>query len=134
MSNVSCDSGVYRRTLGKTVNADQLVHMLELAIQTDRLGKTDDQTDPEEEKRVAIAKLGRKLDAARETYLDGDMPRDEYLRRKEQHEREIAHWESRTSETEQTAFEFALCAEALDKLARLWKSATNEDRHGTHIV
>jgi len=48
----------------------------------------------------------------------------------EQNEREMAHWQARTTETEKLGLELAMCAEALDKLARLWDISNDEDRQG----
>ncbi len=105
--------------------------MLELDIQSQqRELRRDGAPDPEAEKQEAIAKCRRRIEAARYLYEDGELTREEYLHRKEQNEREIAHWESRTSETEQAALELALCLETVDKLARLWAGASDEDRQG----
>jgi hypothetical protein len=95
--------------------------MVELAIQSqqgDLLRRSD--ADPEEEKQQAIARCRRRIEAARNLYEDGDMTREEYLRRKEDNEREIANWQARTTETEKAALE----------LAHLWAAASNEDRQG----
>ncbi len=43
---------------------------------------------------------------------------------------EIAHWESRTFDTEKLGLEFALCIEAVDKIHRLWTISSDEDRQG----
>ncbi len=51
-------------------------------------------------------------------------------RRKEQNEREIAHWEARTSETEKIALELALCVEAIDKINQLWELGDDENKQG----
>ena len=45
-------------------------------------------------------------------------------------EREIVHWETRTTETERLALEFAMCVDVLDKLVRLWEINSSEDRRG----
>jgi Mor transcription activator family protein len=52
------------------------------------------------------------------------------LRRVETNQREIAYWESRTTETEKAALELALCMEAVDRLARLWDEGDSEDKQG----
>lgn len=39
----------------------------------------------------------RPLATYRHLYEDGDLTREEYVKRKESNEREIAHWESRTT-------------------------------------
>jgi hypothetical protein len=55
---------------------------------------------------------------------------DEFVRRRTSLEREIAHWESWTTESEQMALELALCVEAVDKLAFIWDHSDDEDRQG----
>ncbi len=55
---------------------------------------------------------------------------DEFVRRREKLEREIAHWESWTTENEQMALELALCIEVVEKLAYIWDNSDDEDRQG----
>jgi hypothetical protein len=55
--------------------------------------------------------------------MDGEIEREEYLRIREVNEREMAHWEARTSETEKLAYELAMCIEAVDKLQNCGRSA-----------
>lgn len=105
--------------------------MVELAIQVDRAqGVNNQEADLEKQKQEAIALCKRRIDAAINLYKDGEIARDEYLRIRETNEREIAHWEARTTETEQLAVELALCMEAVDKLAQLWDTASDEDKQG----
>ena len=61
-------------------------------------------------------------------YEDGDITREEYVWRKEQNEREIAHWEARTTETERIALELTLCFEALDRIANEWANSDDGER------
>ena len=51
-------------------------------------------TEMLEKKATAIAKGRRKLDALRNIYEDGDLEREEYLRRKQNIEHELAYWEN----------------------------------------
>jgi hypothetical protein len=115
-----------------TLSADALPLLIELSIQSERAGQpiNPNGIDPEEEKQQAIAKCKRRIDAAHHLYEDGDLSREEYLKRKEQNEREIAHWEARTTETEKAALELAMCMEVVDKLARVWAMSSDEDRQG----
>jgi hypothetical protein len=53
-----------------------------------------------ERKAAALAKCERKLTAARHIFEDGDIDRDEYLRRKGNLEREVAYWQNYTTETD----------------------------------
>lgn len=105
--------------------------MLELAIQVDKRAKSKDESvDLEQEKQQSIALCRRRIDAAVNLYKDGDIDRKEYLHIRETNEREIAHWEARTTETEEIALELAMCIEAVQRLSRLWKIASPEDRQG----
>jgi hypothetical protein len=61
---------------------------------------------------------------------DGMIDRDEYERRVQHNTREIAHWESRTTETQKVALELAMCIEAVDRLDRLWEVSVDEDKQG----
>jgi len=96
-----------------TVSPEGLSLMTELAIQADKarnFPKGD--VDPEKEKEQAIALCKRRVEAARHLYMDGELGREEYVRVRNQNQREIAHWQARTSETEQLALELAMCVEA----------------------
>lgn len=105
--------------------------MTELAIQADKARKKDGlDVDPEQEKQEAIALCKRRIEAAITLFGDGMIDKDEYRRRVEANQREIAHWESRTTETERLALEFGLCIEAVDRIARLWDISDDEDRQG----
>jgi hypothetical protein len=82
----------------------------------------------EQQKYEAIALCQRRPDAAVHLYGDGRIDREEYLRRVEENEREIAHWQSITTQIEQAELELAACMEALDTLVRLWDRSNNQDR------
>src|SRR5437879_11267574 len=103
--------------------------MTELAIQMEQ-GKfnVDDEVELEQQKAEAIAKCQRRIEAARLLFEDGDLTREEYLKRKESNEREMAHWQSRTTETKKAAIELAMCMETIDNLVRYWDGASNEDK------
>lgn len=114
-----------------TIKPESLDLMTELAIQAEHGGGiTEDDVEFERQKQEAIALCHRRIDAARNLYLDGEMEREDYLLRKEQNEREIAHWEARTTETQQIASELAFCIEAVAMLERLWDVADDEDKRG----
>lgn len=120
----------FRRLIGLlTVDSSKLEEMTELALQSEYGGlggKQDD--DLERQKAAAIAKCKRRIAAAQAMYLDGDLAREEYLKRKDDNERQIAHWQSRTTETEQAAMELRMCMEALERITRLWDSGEDEDK------
>jgi DNA invertase Pin-like site-specific DNA recombinase len=133
-----------RSVLREHIEADfiRLVHLLsidesvlplltELAVQSQRgdfVTPTD--TDHEEEKRVSIAKCRKRIENARALCLAGDMNSEEYLRIREQNEREIAHWEARTSDIQQKALELTLCMETIEQLKRGWDIAPDIDKQG----
>ena len=75
--------------------------------------------DLENERNAAIANCRRRIEAARNLYEDGDLSREEYLKRKSANEREIAHWEAQTTETEMIALKLTLCLEAIDRISHL---------------
>jgi DNA invertase Pin-like site-specific DNA recombinase len=112
-----------------TVKPEAISIMTELAIQADR-GRLREDVDIEAQKEEAIALCNRRIDAAVHLYKDGEIDRVEYLNIRESNEREIAHWQVRTTETQRMAVELAMCIEAVDKLSRLWDISDPEDRRG----
>jgi hypothetical protein len=144
--NRSVPADIFEADFGRlikllTVRPDALELMTELAIQADKAGRrTDSAVDPEQEKREAITLCKRRIDAAVILFGDGRIDQAEYRRRIEQNEREMAHWEARTTETEKAALELTVCMDAIDKVARLWDISEDEDRQGmartlfSHIV
>ena len=114
-----------------TIRPEALDLMTELAIQMDKAnGRYENEQDLEQEKQEAIALARRRMDAAVVLFGDGMISAEEYRRRIEHNERQIAHWEARTTETEKLALQFAMCAEALDKLVHLWEVGDDEERQG----
>lgn len=111
------------------IKPDKLDLLTQLALSMRELDTQDEQA-LEAQRTAAIAKCQRKIDAARHLYEDGDLSRDEYLRRKDANEREIAHWKSYTTESEQLAVQLSLCIEAVEKLSRVWELGNDEDRQG----
>lgn len=110
-----------------TINPDALPQMIDLAVQS-LDGTSVEDEDFDAQKAAAIARARRRIENARFLFLEGDISQDEYLRRKEHNERQIAHWEARTTETEKAAIELAMCMEALDTLVDIWDTANDEDR------
>ena len=113
-----------------TVDAGEIDVLTELGIQSLQAQAVAEGQDLEAQKRAAIAKCRRRIDAARHLYSDGDISREEYLKRKETNEREITHWEARSTETEKVALELTLCLEAIEKINQLWDLSDDEDRQG----
>lgn len=122
----------FRRLLNLlTIREEALPLMTELAIQADKdRGVNAGKEDFEKQKQEALAVCYRRMDAAVNLYRDGEIDREEYLRLKAANEREIAHWEARTDETEKLALELAMCVEAVNKLINLWDGSNDEDRQG----
>ena len=114
-----------------TIRPDAVSYMAELSIQSETLAHPQDgDVDPEAEKQAAIALCKRRIDAAIQLFSDGRIDRDEYLRRIEQNEQEIAVWEARTTETERAALELAMCLDTIEKLATMWDMGEAEDKQG----
>lgn len=113
------------------IKPEALDLMTELAIQVDRAaGRRGDEVDLEQQKIEAIALCRRRIEATVVLFGDGHINSAEYRRRIEINEREIAHWEARTSDTEQLAIELGMCIEAVNRISRLWKMSNPEDRQG----
>lgn len=111
-----------------TVDARALTVMTDMSLQSLKGEGVADGADFQTQRRAAIARCYRRIDAARHLYEDRELTREEYLRRKDFNEREIAHWESRT--TEKIALELTLCLEAIGQLNRLWEISDDEDKQG----
>jgi len=113
------------------VTPEALEYMTELAIQADLRHKPDQgDKDPEQEKQEAIALCNRRIDAAVVLYKEGRMEYEEYRDSVERNEREIAHWQMRTTETEKIALELGMCMDVINNMARLWETVSPEDRQG----
>lgn len=83
-----------------------------------------------EHKAAAIAKCERRITAARHIFENGDIGREEYLRRKANIERDLAYWQNYTTETEKLNSQLAMCVDAVTKISVLWANSTDEDRRG----
>ena len=75
-----------------------------------------------------LAKCQRRLEAIRYLFEDGDLSRDEYIRRNEQLAREMAHWEAQRVERDAPADELGNYAESFQRMAHLWAVTTPEDK------
>ena len=114
-----------------TVREDALEYLTELAmLSRSEIGADGTEEDLEQRKREEIALCQRRIDAAVHLYGDGRISREEYLRRVEDNERQIAHWEARTTETERKALELSMCLDAVNRIASVWDTADDEDRQG----
>lgn len=113
-----------------SVKPEALNLMTELAIQADKVAGRYDDVDLDAQKQEAIALCRKRIDAAVVLFGDGRIGAEEYRRRVDANEREIAHWEARTTETEKLALGLGMCIEAVDRVSRLWDRADDEDRQG----
>lgn len=113
------------------VESDEAIPLLtEIAIQSEQgeLGKDTSAEDLEAQKKTAIAKLRRKLDANRHLYSDGERTKEEFERIRRHTEHEIAHWENRTTETQKKAIELIKCIQAFNRLKTTWNGSINEEK------
>lgn len=111
-----------------TIQEDKLPLIVEMAIQAEAGGISPLENDFEQQKQAAIARLRRKVEAARFLYEDGDLTREEYVNRKTALERDIRTWETRTTDTQKVAVELRMCMEMLHMMASLWDESSDEDR------
>lgn len=134
-TNKSVKRSIYEQDLGRLlqllmVDTEQIEVMTRLGVQALTSQEKAQSEDIEAQKRASIAKCRRRIDAARNLYEDGDLSREEYLKRKETNEREITHWEAQTVETEKIALELTLCLEAINRINNLWEISDDEDKQG----
>ena len=104
----------------------KLLNQLALKLNT----TTEEQKDLEQQKAEAIALCNRRIQAAIDLYGDGRLSREEYLRRVDLNEREIASWQARTTESEKLSMELGMCLQAVETINRLWDVAEDEDKQG----
>lgn len=110
------------------IKPEELEKMMFLASQ---VSPTAAEAEDLETKRTeAIALCQRRMQAAIDLYGDGRINRQEYLRRVERNEREIASWQARTSDSEKLAMELTMCIHAIDTITRLWEVSSDEDKQG----
>jgi hypothetical protein len=103
--------------------------MTELAIQS-RFGGLGNQNENEleEQKKVAIAKHHRALKNNLILFQNGEIEVEEYYRNKDHHERQIAHWEARTTDRQKIVFELTTAIEMVKRLQQFWEISEGEDR------
>ncbi|MEM6283009.1 MAG: recombinase family protein [Chloroflexota bacterium] len=122
--------GEFRRLVDQlTLSPEAYEQLVELAIQSEHHdAETDEQVSLDEQRNAAIAKCRRRMEAARQVYMDGDISRDEYLSIKERNEREIIHWQNRSSDTQRMAIELQMCMNVFNQMIEVWDSSSDEDR------
>jgi DNA invertase Pin-like site-specific DNA recombinase len=102
--------------------------MKDVAMQVDRARGNLNEVDIEKEKQEAITLCRRRIDAAVVLFGDGHISREEYMRRVQENQREIAHWQARTADIQKVAIEFAMCVEMVDRIVRLWDESDAEQK------
>lgn len=114
-----------------TLREDALEYLAEMAVmvQPDLAGE-DEQAELERRKQEEIALCQRRIDAAVHLYGDGRISREEYLRRVDENERQIVHWQARTTEAERKAMELGMCMDAVNRIASVWDTADDENKQG----
>lgn len=110
------------------VNTDSFDLLLQLALKMNS-GITDDK-NLEQQKAEAITLCNRRIQAAVDLYGDGRISREEYLRRVEFNDREIASWQARTTESDKLALKLSMCMQAVETTKRLWEVGNDEDKQG----
>jgi hypothetical protein len=130
-TNKSVQRSIYEEQFLKIVRAlqtkpesEQLLNQLALNLNT----LADEQQDLEQQKNEAIALCNRRIQAAIDLYGDGRISREEYQRRAELNEREIASWQARTTDSEKLAMELTMCVQAMDTIVKLWEVSDDEDK------
>lgn len=115
---------------GLMINPELIDVMHDYAIKMNSIGQ--ESYDLEKEKAKAIALCNRKISAAIDLYREGRITKEDYHRRIEENEHEIAVWTARTTEVEKLTIEFTLCMNAISRIQDLWDTASDEDRQ--HMV
>lgn len=110
------------------VKREALDMMANLAIQSRYGGDSKGEADFENERQTQIAKHRRALKNNLLLFQDGEIDADEYYRQKDLHERQIATWESRTTDREKITFELTMCVELVKRLKQFWDVSSSEDQ------
>ncbi|MBN2470232.1 MAG: recombinase family protein [Anaerolineae bacterium] len=129
VSSDDLENEFYRLVTLLTISDSAIDLLTELAIQASQQNPVD-AAAVEQEKRAAIALCRKRIDAAVTLFADGMIDKAEYRKRVEQNQREIAHWENRTTEIERKGIELRMCMEVLGQLAELWNESSDEDKQG----
>ena len=122
------DNDVIRLIRLMTIDPTMVQYMTEFAIQADKMQGIADNVDMDTQKQEAIALARRKIKAAVVLFDEGRIDYQGYRERIDKHEREIAYWQSRTTESEKIAFELARCVEAISEIDQLWDTAEPETK------
>lgn len=121
------ENNFYEIIKGLQVKPESLELMMQLATNTTAIPH---EADFEQQRTEAIALCQRRIDVAVNLYGDGRLAREEYLRRVGQNEREIASWQTRTTETEKLSVQLVMCVQTIENINRLWEVAEDEDKQG----
>jgi hypothetical protein len=66
----------------------------------------------------------------RNDFVENKVSREEYLRQKEQIERDIAHWQNYTTESSRLGARLAMAMDGIARIVRLWEASNAEDGRG----
>lgn len=110
-----------------SVRPDALEWMARAAIHAP-LDSEDGEEAFEEKKKAALVRHRRALKNNLTLFQQGDIDDEEYFRQKDFHERQIAHWESRTTDRQRILLELTTCLELVQRLQTFWADVSLEDR------
>jgi plasmid stability protein len=108
------------------VNPDAIQQLADLAAQMQ--GK-EDRLDLEKEKKFAIARCRTILERAKKLYLQAELSDEEYQRIREENEREMLRWETRTQDISRMYLQMEKCAVMVESFNHVWDNGTDQERY-----
>lgn len=111
-----------------TIDPEMVDMLTEFAIQADKLSGNLEDDNLEEKKQQAIALARRRINAAVVLFDEGRIDFEAYRTRIEKHERTIAHWQARTTETEKVALDLVRCVQSVNEIVQLWDTAESKTK------
>lgn len=63
-------------------------------------------------------------------FEEGDIDREEYLRRKQKIERETVYWQTFTTDSAKLNAQLAMCVDAVTRISSVWRNSDDDDRRG----
>lgn len=139
MPGVACgciNKSVLRETL-ETSFVDLVKRLAIHAETTERIktsgaqfGHAQNEQERNWQQEAAIARNYRRIEAVRHLYADGEINREEYLKRKTDAEREIAQWELMNGEAERILAQLTVAMDTVFKIGNLWTNSSDEEKQG----
>jgi DNA invertase Pin-like site-specific DNA recombinase len=102
--------------------------MADIAVQSQAGKHSADDTNVEEQKKVAVAKHRRALKNNLTLFQSGEIDDIEYYRQKDFHERQIGRWEAQIADRQKVLFEITTTIESLRRIQDFWDMSQGEDR------